>query len=60
MRQAVAARKWMAEMMAATLGERPKDDQVRGQSPRPVERDGLVSKLHRSSAYLCRRAALAS
>ena len=25
----VAARKWMAEMMAATLGERPKDDQVR-------------------------------
>src|SRR2546430_2518179 len=30
------------------------------QSPRPVERDGLVSELHRNSAYLCRRAALAS
>src|SRR6266436_348801 len=31
-----------------------------GQSPRPIEWDGLVSKLHRNSAYLERRAALIS
>ena len=33
---------------------------IGSQLPRPVERDGLVSKLHRNSVYLCRRAALAS
>src|ERR1051326_7219219 len=30
------------------------------QSPRRIEWDGLVSKLHRNSEYLCRRSALAS
>ncbi len=30
------------------------------QLPRPLEGDGLASGRHRNSAYLCRRAALAS
>ena len=33
---------------------------LRSQSPRPIEWDGLVSKLHRNSAYRRRRATLIS